>query len=840
MDFCEAGDLAGVLEKAEKERKPLSEDQIMTWFAQAMLALKYLHEKHILHRDLKPGNFFITKKGDLKLGDFGIAKALSSTVACVNSMAGTPYYLAPEVVQEKPYGLAADVWSMGVVFFQMCALKVPFDANNLQGLVQKIIKGVIPRIPSQYSDALRQLCNDMMCRDPKQRIGCKDVVQRPLVQGTIKAMLERREKAIGNKGDDEEKTTPKWEVLDQFAQFDRNGDGVIDRNELGQVLRHLDSAHWSPESVDRLLAAADCNKDGKIQFDEFVQWIFGGNEQESLAVKSDKMIQSAQQAADAEDLPVLKKSLTRWRQAVDFGYLRVSPPAVCEKTCQALSWLALSTGSFLGEASKRGEDARSDCLVVVRQMRAILHAVETLLAERSRQYVRRIGAVCSRVAVNGLCFELIEGTRLGNCPGGLDDASLKKAGVQWEALQDGEYVIEATGTAVDPCRQDSPLVEHIILSTNQGRKIELGKRASTGKPFAFKAGAGEQIEELVFAGGTCTEARRMPFVVGWTDEKLKAVRMACEPSAKAVVNALLQQSWRCGAQQGKHALLQARRLGIADPFIPTDVKEERLKHRSTLKPPSHWDAAEELEVNAAVKTVDLKPLEITALQKLLTASFSRLDLRSPETSLVPTGLELVKGVRIQNWQCWSGFRARSEEIQRDIEPLREQGISLMDSVPDLKTAVAPKYLEGAGYALDPQTNCVWLYHGISPEAAEEAIKRKDFDVDQTGREEGKLYGRGIYFAESCGHADELSPAAASEDHCLLLCRVALGNLLYDDAVLPDTVKLVNQCVGGPYHSVLGDREKRCPDAYRKFVVYDKDQVYPEFLLWYKRVYGSRS
>merc|ERR1711865_297493 len=92
------------------------------------------------------------------------------------------------------------------------------------------------------------------------------------------------------------------------------------------------------------------------------------------------------------------------------------------------------------------------------------------------------------------------------------------------------------------------------------------------------------------------------------------------------------------------------------------------------------------------------------------------------------------------------------------------------------------------------------------------------------------------FSECSARVDELSPDSNAGLHCALLCRVALGHVRYNDDLLPDVVTVVSECVGGPFHSVLGDREGRCPDAFREFVIYDKDQVYPEMLLWYRRVY----
>eukprot|EP00916_Digyalum_oweni_P026006 GHVL01042809.1.p1 GENE.GHVL01042809.1~~GHVL01042809.1.p1 ORF type:complete len:427 (+),score=79.22 GHVL01042809.1:45-1325(+) len=190
MDYAEGGDLFTRIQKQKSTGTGFSEQQILRWFTQAALALKYLHDKHILHRDLKSQNFFLSGSGRLRLGDFGISKVLAATCAFAKTSIGTPYYLSPEICQDRPYSWSSDIWSLGCVLFEMAALKVPFDASNLRQLVDKIVKGPTPSIPSQYSSALRQLGQDLLNRDWRKRPSAADVLQREVVQLEIRRMLK--------------------------------------------------------------------------------------------------------------------------------------------------------------------------------------------------------------------------------------------------------------------------------------------------------------------------------------------------------------------------------------------------------------------------------------------------------------------------------------------------------------------------------------------------------------------------------------------------------------------------------------------------------------------------
>jgi len=196
MDYADGGDLYQRIGRTRKAGQSIPERQIVRWFTEASLALKYMHDKHVLHRDLKSQNLFLTSSDRLRVGDFGISKVLESTAAFAKTAIGTPYYLSPEICQEKPYSFGSDVWALGCVLYEVAALRVPFDAQNIQALVQKITRGPLPQIPSHYTPELRALCGDLLHRDQTERPTATDIIQKRYIQDEIRRMLqEERAKA---------------------------------------------------------------------------------------------------------------------------------------------------------------------------------------------------------------------------------------------------------------------------------------------------------------------------------------------------------------------------------------------------------------------------------------------------------------------------------------------------------------------------------------------------------------------------------------------------------------------------------------------------------------------
>ena len=132
----------------------------------------------------------MTKKNIVKLGDFGIARVLSHTRSNAKTVVGTPYYLSPEIIENKPYDFKSDVWSLGVLLYEMCALGPPFNAGSLHQLAKRIIEGRFDRLPSCFSSNISSLIASILVRDPRRRPTVSDLLKNPMLKPRIKRYLE--------------------------------------------------------------------------------------------------------------------------------------------------------------------------------------------------------------------------------------------------------------------------------------------------------------------------------------------------------------------------------------------------------------------------------------------------------------------------------------------------------------------------------------------------------------------------------------------------------------------------------------------------------------------------
>ena len=214
-EYADGGDLSEKIKERKNKNNNFTESEILDYFTQICLAIKHIHEKKIIHRDLKSGNIFLMKNGLVKLGDFGIAKGFQKTIDKAKTMVGTPYYLSPEILESKPYDSKSDIWALGVLLYEMMTFKMPFNANSFPMLSVKIMRGNYIPPPAIYTKDLRELVSKCLTVDPKSRPTIQEILKMPIIQNRIRSFLDEVQynkefnKTITKKYKEKEKTVIK-------------------------------------------------------------------------------------------------------------------------------------------------------------------------------------------------------------------------------------------------------------------------------------------------------------------------------------------------------------------------------------------------------------------------------------------------------------------------------------------------------------------------------------------------------------------------------------------------------------------------------------------------------
>ena len=163
LDYIPGGELFTLMRKEIK----FSASNARFYIAQIIDALDTLHKNKIIYRDLKPENLLIDTDGYLKLVDFGVAKKIENKT---NTLAGTPTYMAPEIVKNEYYSFEVDWWSLGILTYEMTVGLDPWDENDTMKIYEKIKKGLI-QFPKNFDKKLKNFIQHLLIGDPKKRMG---------------------------------------------------------------------------------------------------------------------------------------------------------------------------------------------------------------------------------------------------------------------------------------------------------------------------------------------------------------------------------------------------------------------------------------------------------------------------------------------------------------------------------------------------------------------------------------------------------------------------------------------------------------------------------------------
>eukprot|EP00928_Gymnodinium_smaydae_P030693 TRINITY_DN22750_c0_g4_i1.p1 TRINITY_DN22750_c0_g4~~TRINITY_DN22750_c0_g4_i1.p1 ORF type:complete len:1241 (+),score=307.76 TRINITY_DN22750_c0_g4_i1:340-4062(+) len=267
--------------------------------------------------------------------------------------------------------------------------------------------------------------------------------------------------------------------------------------------------------------------------------------------------------------------------------------------------------------------------------------------------------------------------------------------------------------------------------------------------------------------------------------------------------------------------------------------------RKLKRLPSGWEVTELIGDDAKEKMFGKLDLEDPMLkglfQKIFDETKAEITTRDRKGA-VPRGYRVERIQTVMNAESWGSYLKRRDEIA-------EQCTHFDGAAPysdDVWDGWSGKVATGSDSCEELLSRCKYpplskganeflMFHGTKPDAAD-SIAENHFDMAfacKTG-----LFGAGLYFAEACSKSDEYVKPDAKDQYPMIIARVSLGRINYCASVDPITdpgrKALESSCIGGGYHSVIGDR-KKVRGTYREFIVYDHYQVYPHFIVWYTRL-----
>ena len=261
MTYCDGGDLHSLLKRQSGELLP--ERHCLQMFVQICFAVHHIHQRKIIHRDLKTSNVFLMSDGLIKLGDFGISRKLERTRELARTMVGTPFYLSPEILSEQGYGFQSDIWSLGVILYEMTTLKHPFDAGNLHSLALRIMKGDFADPDTQmYSRDTRLLIRSMLKQIPETRPDIVQIIQAPFLQSSIETLKSKYPEYV-SEGSNES-------VLVDSGQSDSDGSVLMGSVQIVRTYQDLStSIHSSSASTVKYSGIVDDSCEYSADFEEY-------------------------------------------------------------------------------------------------------------------------------------------------------------------------------------------------------------------------------------------------------------------------------------------------------------------------------------------------------------------------------------------------------------------------------------------------------------------------------------------------------------------------------------------------------------------------------------------
>jgi len=173
MEYCENGDLRSRINEKKNLNKLFNLKLIYNWSHEIINGIYYLHDKRIMHRDIKPNNIFLTKDARIKIGDFGISRVFDDeSTSIASTYLGTFKYMSPQVKNHLDYTYKADCWSIGCTLYELITLNLFYDSIHFASIQSN------KELNLSSMDILNQLLNMMLKTDENKRSSSKQLIDK--------------------------------------------------------------------------------------------------------------------------------------------------------------------------------------------------------------------------------------------------------------------------------------------------------------------------------------------------------------------------------------------------------------------------------------------------------------------------------------------------------------------------------------------------------------------------------------------------------------------------------------------------------------------------------------
>lgn len=187
MEYLAGGSLKELVDAVG----PLPEDAVATVMRALAKGLRYVHASGKVHRDIKAANVLLAADGEVKLADFGVAGQMTATLKQRNTFVGSPFWMAPEVIQESAYNEKADIWSVGITAIELATGLPPYATEHPYRALFLIPKSDPPRLEGEYSKSFKSFIEACLQRDPRQRASAEQLISHPFIVKKAKSSAVR-------------------------------------------------------------------------------------------------------------------------------------------------------------------------------------------------------------------------------------------------------------------------------------------------------------------------------------------------------------------------------------------------------------------------------------------------------------------------------------------------------------------------------------------------------------------------------------------------------------------------------------------------------------------------